>query len=50
MLSLPQTYKFGLKRNLWARHVERMDLSLMPRKVMGGCFGGRKSVEKATGR
>jgi hypothetical protein len=27
-----------------------MDVPLMPRKVMGGCIGGRKSVRKARGR
>jgi len=51
MLSLPHTlYIVGLKTLLWARHVERMDVSLKPWKVMGGCFGRRKSVGKARGR
>jgi hypothetical protein len=51
MLSLPQTlYNVGLKRLLWAHQVVGVDVSLMPRKIMGGSFGGRKSLGKPRGR
>jgi hypothetical protein len=51
MLSLPQIlYNAGLKRLLWVQHVVRVDVSLMPRKVMGGSFRGRKSLGKPRGR
>jgi hypothetical protein len=51
MLSLPDTlYIVGLKTLPWAHHVGRMDVSLTPREVMGGCFRRRKSVRKARGR